>query len=83
MIPWIKSKIDADKLATIEDFAIIFVRSAEQLFDSEEWKKKKEYVMDSICKKAHEVGIELSEEDLNAIVESAVNYIKYGSEYNK
>lgn len=70
-------------MATIEDFAIIFVRSAEQLFDSEEWKKKKTYVMDAICKKAQEVGIELSEEDLNAIVESAVNYIKYGSEYNK
>lgn len=76
VIPWIKSKIDADKMVKIEEYCELAVRCAEQIYTPDEWLKKKEYVMDYISRKAHEFGVELTIEDINNMIEGIVNSVK-------
>lgn len=83
VIPWLKNRIGESKLAEIQKYAEIVVRCAEQIFSPEEWQRKKAYALSYITDKANEIGIEMTEEDLNSLIESTVNYIKYGTEYSK
>ena len=76
VIPWLKNKVGDDKYATIVDFAEIVVRSAEKIYTPEEWAKKKEYAVELVSKKAKEIGIDLSVEEINAIIEGAVQAVK-------
>lgn len=83
VVPWIKSKISAEKMAELEGYAEWAVRSAEQLYTEEEWLKKKTYAMEYVATKIGELGVEMSAVDIEALIESTVNFIKYGTEYNK
>lgn len=83
VIPYIKSKIGTEKMAEIKAICEIAVRSAEQLFAIEEFAEKKAYVMEYITKKVDELGINMTIEDINNLIESSVNLIKYGEKYTK
>lgn len=76
VIPWLKNKVGDDKYATIVEFAEIVVRSAEKIYTPEEWAKKKEYAVELVAKKSEELGLNLSVEEINAIIEGAVQAVK-------
>ena len=69
LIPWIKSKIDAAKLAQIVEWVGIAVRAAEQIYnESGMGEKKKQYVLDFLADK----GFTLDSNSINAMIEAAV-----------
>ena len=69
LIPWIKSKIDAAKLAQIVEWVGIAVRAAEQIYnESGMGEKKKQYVLDFLADK----GFTLDHDSINAMIEAAV-----------
>ena len=69
LIPWIKSKIDAAKLAQIVEWVGIAVRAAEQIYnESGMGEKKKQYVLDFLADK----GFTLDLNSINAMIEAAV-----------
>lgn len=70
LIPLIKAKIDAAKLAKILSYVKIAVEAAEKLFISEEeaGEKKKQYVLEYLQKK----GIKFDEETIDNAIEAAV-----------
>lgn len=76
VIPWLKNKIGEDKYVTIVEFAEIVVRSAEKIYTTEEWAQKKAYAYNMVAKKAQELGIDINEKEINAIVEGAVQAVK-------
>ena len=69
LIPWIKGKIDAAKLAQIVEWVGIAVRAAEQIYnESGMGEKKKQYVLDFLADK----GFTLDPNSINAMIEAAV-----------
>ena len=69
LIPWIKGKIDAAKLAQIVEWVGIAVRAAEQIYnESGMGEKKKQYVLDFLASK----GFTLDPDSINAMIEAAV-----------
>lgn len=82
LIPWIKNNISAKDMETIVFWVRFAVRCADQLFTPEEWEKKKQYVLGYIIDMAAKLGIRLSEEDINVLIEAAVNEIHHGGENN-
>ena len=83
VIPWLKGKMGEDKYKEIKYYAEYAVRCAEQLYSGEQGREKKAFAMSYLVSKAKEVGIEMSEEDISILIESTVNLIKYGMEYNR
>lgn len=80
IVPYIKQRLGDDKYAELTNYVEWAVRSAEQLFSPEEWQEKKDYVMTYIVTKAKELKIELTEEDINILVEGIVNLVKHDKE---
>ena len=76
IIPWLKNKVGEDKYATIIEFAEIVVRSAEKIYTPEQWQEKKQYAVNLVIEKAKNIGIDLSVEEVNAIIEGAVQAVK-------
>ena len=76
VIPWLKGKIGDDKYALIVEFAEIVVRSAEKLYTPDEWAQKKRYAVEMVQKKAEEIGITITADEINAIIEGAVQAVK-------
>ena len=79
LIPWIKTKIDADKLQTVQAYVEIGVKAAEQLYAASEGDKKKEYVISFLEGK----GIKFDVETVDKLIEAAVlqlHHELYGSE---
>lgn len=83
VIPWLKGKIGEDKYNQIKYYIEYAVRCAEQIYKEDQSKEKKEYVMSYITHKLNDIGITMTEEDISVLIESTVNYIKYGMEYNR
>lgn len=80
VIPWIKTNISAKDLETITFWVRFAVRCADQLFTPEQWEEKKKYVMSYIITKCGELGLKLTEEDINTLIEAAVNQLHHGGE---
>lgn len=79
LIPWIKTKIDADKLQTIRAYVEIGVKAAEQLYDAADGAAKKAYVISFLAEK----GIKFDSETVDKLIEAAVlqlHHELYGSE---
>ena len=79
LIPWIKTKIDADKLQTVQAYVEIGVKAAEQLYAASEGDKKKAYVISFLAGK----GIKFDVETVDKLIEAAVlqlHHELYGSE---
>ena len=77
VIPYIKVKIGENKYNEIKKYIEYAVRCAEQLYDKDQWQEKKAYVLAYILRKANELGIEMTEEDLNVLIEGVVNEVKH------
>lgn len=79
LIPWLKTKIDADKLQTLRTYVEIGVKAAEQLYTAAEGDKKKAYVISFLAGK----GIKFDVEIVDKLIEAAVlqlHHELYGSE---
>lgn len=76
VIPWLKNKIGDDKYTTVVEFAEIVVRSAEKIYPPDQWSIKKKYAVHLVSEKAKSIGLDLSEEEINAIIEGAVQAVK-------
>lgn len=69
IIPWIKSKIDLEKLDRAREWAEIFVTAAEQMYiGTGRGEEKFNYVADELAKK----GIYLDPDEIEALIESKV-----------
>lgn len=76
VIPWLKGKIGEDKYKLIENYTELAVRSAEQLYSPEEWQTKKVYVYECVSEKLGEIGLNLSQVEINNMIEGWVNEVK-------
>lgn len=76
VIPWLKTKVGDDKYNTILEYAETLVRSAEKIYTVEEWKTKKDYAVHLLNKKIESMGLKISESEINAIIEGAVQAVK-------
>lgn len=68
VIPWLKSKVSAEKMETYKVWVEIGVAAAEQLYKAADGAQKKLYVQSFLFDK----GINLDEYDLDNLIESAV-----------
>ena len=79
LIPWLKTKIDADKLQTIKTYVEIGVKAAEQLYAATDGEEKKAYVINFLA----EHGIRFDVSTIDQLIEAAVlqlHHELYGSE---
>ena len=76
LIPWLKVKITDQKLKQLYSFIEYCVRWAEQEYTPEEWKKKKGQVYNKAKIYLSELGLKLTDEQLDTIVEGIVNEVK-------
>lgn len=65
VVPWLKSRTDAEGLETMSFWVTTAVRAAEQYFGSGEGQAKKQYVQNALAEKGFSVD--------DGIIESAVN----------
>ena len=79
LIPWLKTKIDANKLQTIKTYVEIGVKAAEQLYAATDGEEKKAYVINFLA----EHGIRFDVSTIDQLIEAAVLQLPhelYGSE---
>jgi LL-H family phage holin len=78
LIPYLKTKINSDKLQELDYFIKMAVRCAEQLYTPDQWKEKKEYVTNYVTDVINTtLKIKITPEELDALIEGAVNQIKH------
>lgn len=79
LIPFVKSKISAQELEKLSGFILMAVRAAEQIYSSDQNQQKKKYVTEYIKGLiGTKLKIDLSDEQLDAIIEGTVNEVKKG-----
>lgn len=69
LVPYLKTKYDANKMAQIQFWVEVAVKGAEQIFtDPQSGEQKKQYVIDYLNSK----GVKITMEDLDMLIEAAV-----------
>ena len=76
LVPWLKEKIGADKLATAEKWARYAVLKAQQVLWDETGKDRKAYVTEFLKEILIAKNIALSDEQLDVLIEAAVKQMK-------
>lgn len=72
LIPWIKGKLDERKFDVFRGLVRVGVFAAEQLYNSEQGKEKKEYVLQLLKKN----GYEINSESVDALIEATVKQLR-------
>ena len=72
VIPWIKSKLDDRQYGILVAFVKTAVYAAEQLFTSEQWKEKKQYVQDLLVENGYKIDIA----SVDALIEATVRELR-------
>ena len=72
LIPWIKSKLDDHQYAALKILVRTGVFAAEQLFTSEQWKEKKQYVVDLLKENGYDVDVAA----VDALIEATVRELR-------
>lgn len=68
LLPYLRRKVGMENWTQAVRYVAIFVRAAEQLFDTQEGNQKKQYVLDHLKQK----GIQLDSQAVDAMIEAAV-----------
>lgn len=68
VIPWLKERIGAERLATWQQYVEIAVRAAEQLYGAAQGEEKKAYVVQYLAGK----GIQFDTETVDKMIEATV-----------
>lgn len=80
VVPFIRTKLSSDELATLKQYITFAVGCAEMYFTTEEGKKKKEYVTNYVKKILSSLSnIEVTDEQLDVMIEGIVYEVKYGN----
>lgn len=82
LIPWLKTKVEAEKLEKFRAFVEDAVRAMEQLLPPEEYKKKKEEVKQAAEEYLAKIGLKLTDEQIELIIEGIVNAVKHPNTEN-
>ena len=72
LIPWIKEKTNEKQFEALKILAKVGVYAAEQLFSTEQWKEKKQYVLDFLKQN----GYEIDAPAVDALIESLVRELR-------
>ena len=72
VIPWLKNKLDDRQYNVLAALVRVGVFAAEQIFTSEQWKEKKQYVVDLL----KENGYEVDTTAVDALIESTVRELR-------
>lgn len=72
LIPWIKEKLDERQYSVFYSLVKIGVYAAEQIFTADQWKEKKQYVVDLLKDNGYEVDSMV----VDALIESTVKELK-------
>ena len=72
VIPWIKSKLDDRQYGVFKALVRTGVFAAEQMFASEQWKEKKQYVVDLLL----ENGYSVDATAVDALIEATVRELR-------
>lgn len=75
-IPWVKTKIGAEELNTAKEWAKSAVLMAQQVLWQDTGENKKAFVTEFLEKILAEKGIEITDEQLNVLIEAAVKQMK-------
>lgn len=75
-IPWIRSRIGAEKMAEIEKWAEKAVLMAQQVYWEKSGEERKEIVTKFLQEMLIAKNISISEEQLNILIEAAVKQMK-------
>lgn len=76
LVPWLKDKIGADKLAAAEKWARYAVLKAQQVLWEKDGQDKKAYVTEFLKEILIAKNIALSDEQLDVLIEAAVKQMK-------
>lgn len=76
LVPYIKTKIETEKINEVMRWVAEFVDAAEQVYGAKTGKTKKEFVVDAIKKQCEDLGINITEAQIEALIESAVFDLK-------
>lgn len=71
-IPWIKAKLDERQYDVFNGLVRVGVFAAEQIFTSDQWKEKKEYVLNLL----KDNGYDVDSMAVDALIESTVKELK-------
>jgi len=72
LIPWIKSKTSEKQYDALKTLARVGVYAAEQIFTTEQWKEKKQYVVDLL----EQNGYLVDTTAVDALIESIVRELR-------
>ena len=75
VIPWLKAKIGAEKFNAIMSWVYRAVEAAEQIFPAGDNSSKYEYAVNLIKVQAKKHGVELTDEEIRTLIESAVSVL--------
>ncbi len=76
LVPWLKEKIGADKLAVAEKWAKYAVLKAQQVLWEKDGQDRKAYVVEFLKEILIAKNIALSDEQLDILIEAAVKQMK-------
>lgn len=77
LIPWLKQKVGESKWENLRTLTYSAVRYAEQMYTSDQNKLKKEYVTNYILGQSDRLGLSLTKEDIDVLIEGTVNVVKH------
>lgn len=79
VVPYVRSKIETDKLSKLDYYVKLGIRSAEQIFNGDgKGEEKKKYVVNYITEIINRnLKIDITPEELDTIIEGMVNNVKY------
>lgn len=72
VIPWLKDKLDDRQYDVLATLVRVGVFAAEQLFSKEQWKEKKQYVLDLLVENGYEVDVTA----VDALIEATVRELR-------
>ena len=72
VVPWIRGKVNDQQSEVLSALVRVGVYAAEQLFTSEQWKEKKQYVVDLL----KENGYEIDSTAVDALIEATVRELR-------
>ena len=72
VIPWLKGKLSERQYDVFNGLVRVGVFAAEQIFTSEQWKEKKQYVVDLL----KENGYEVDSTAVDALIEATVRELR-------
>ena len=72
VIPWLKDKLDDRQYDVLATMVRVGVFAAEQLFSKEQWKEKKQYVVDLLKENGYDVDVTA----VDALIEATVRELR-------